>query len=466
MSHHRLFIAHPEGSDRDEICHAFELDGFSVECTDDCQALTGALRDAKHRAFLVFPGLRKGDGFDAIEREQETVLQSRSTSSVFVFSDEVEKELADKLKQWGVAAVFKTRLAAGDVLALVTAALFKRHRVAGRHDLSITGTVVLDGKKLEATICDLSSTGIGLTVVGSYPETSGKVLQVSFSINREIFAAKATLRRIAINKVKNRTVTRMGLKIQHTVESTETVARILDTHRKRGTQRRVSMSKLAVRRAKQFRKVRETSAALTTFNEVDMSAFLSLKQEEAVAFEETFGVKLSLVPIAASAVAQTIANFPILNAEIRHESIHFRDEVAINVALHTDRGLAAPVLADCSRPLHILCTEYAELVRRAREGLLTARDYVGGTFSVTNGGVFGSLFSTPLLNARQVGILGLHSIHERAVVVHGDVVARPMMFVALTYDHQIVEGRDAIRFLAEIKNLLEQPSVLLNSDLR
>lgn len=234
---------------------------------------------------------------------------------------------------------------------------------------------------------------------------------------------------------------------------------------KKSGRRRVAMSPDILRRAEQFRKTRETTAALTTFNEVDMSGFWDLKERIASSFAVSYGSKLALTPLAVAAAARALQSRPILNSEVRGDSIIYRDEISISVAVHTSEGLAAPVLHDCCRPVSSLCSDYAGLVAKAQDDALTSKDYVGATFSVTNGGVFGSLFSTPLLGPRQVGILGLHSIQDRAVVVDGNVVVRPMMYVALTYDHRVVEGRDAIGFLADVKALLEAPRTLLEPEL-
>jgi 2-oxoglutarate dehydrogenase E2 component (dihydrolipoamide succinyltransferase) len=203
-------------------------------------------------------------------------------------------------------------------------------------------------------------------------------------------------------------------------------------------------------------------AMLTTFNEVDMSAVQTLRKEDQEAFEKRYQVKLGLMSFFVKAVIDALKQFPQLNAEVRGNDIVYRNYFDIGVAIATDRGLVVPVLRDAER-LSFAEVEkvIGDFARRARDGKLKPDDLEGGTFTVTNGGAFGSLLSTPIINPPQTGILGMHTIQERPVAVQGQVVIRPMMYVALTYDHRIVDGREAVLFLRRVKEVIETPSRML-----
>jgi 2-oxoglutarate dehydrogenase E2 component (dihydrolipoamide succinyltransferase) len=201
---------------------------------------------------------------------------------------------------------------------------------------------------------------------------------------------------------------------------------------------------------------------LTTFNEVDMSTVQTLRKEDQEAFEKRYQVKLGLMSFFVKAVIDALKQFPQLNAEVRGNDIVYRNYFDIGVAIATERGLVVPVLRNAER------LSFAELekgigdfARRAKEGKLKPDDLEGGTFTITNGGSFGSLLSTPIINPPQTGILGMHTIQERPIAVQGQVVIRPMMYLALTYDHRIVDGREAVMFLRRIKEVLETPSRML-----
>lgn len=205
-----------------------------------------------------------------------------------------------------------------------------------------------------------------------------------------------------------------------------------------------------------------TAAMLTTFNEIDMSAVIDLRKRRRETFRDRHGVGLGFMSFFTRAVIGALKAFPLLNAEIRGDEIIVKHYYDIGVAVSTDEGLVVPVLRDADR-LSFAEIERGieELARRARESKLTIADLQGGTFSITNGGIFGSLMSTPILNTPQVGILGMHKIQERPVAVAGQVVIRPMMYVALSYDHRIVDGREAVSFLVRVKELVEDPEALL-----
>ncbi|OUC09562.1 dihydrolipoamide succinyltransferase, partial [Litorilinea aerophila] len=198
------------------------------------------------------------------------------------------------------------------------------------------------------------------------------------------------------------------------------------------------------------------------FNEVDMSAVMEMRQRHREAFQQRHGVKLGFMSFFVKATIGALKAFPPLNASIDGNDIILKHYYDIGIAVGAEEGLVVPVLRDADR-MSFAQIEQAidDMARRAREGSLTLEELRGGTFTITNGGVFGSLLSTPILNPPQVGILGLHKIEQRPVVVNGEIVIRPMMYLALTYDHRIVDGREAVQFLVKVKELIEDPERLL-----
>ena len=226
--------------------------------------------------------------------------------------------------------------------------------------------------------------------------------------------------------------------------------------------KRVPMSRLRARIAQRLVEAQSTAALLTTFNEIDMQALMALRARYKEAFEKRHGVRLGFMSFFAKACIEALRRFPVVNASVEGSDIVYHEYYDIGMAVSTDRGLIVPVLRDADRmdfaAIEKTVTGFAE---RARSGAITLEELTGGTFSITNGGVFGSLMSTPILNAPQSAILGMHKIQERAVAVNGQVVIRPMMYVALTYDHRIIDGRDAVQFLVAVKDALEDPARLL-----
>ncbi|HEY3268113.1 MAG TPA: 2-oxoglutarate dehydrogenase complex dihydrolipoyllysine-residue succinyltransferase [Armatimonadota bacterium] len=205
-----------------------------------------------------------------------------------------------------------------------------------------------------------------------------------------------------------------------------------------------------------------TAAMLTTFNEVDMSAVMEVRKRRKESFKEQHGVGLGFMSFFTKAAVGALKAFPLMNAEIQGDEFVLKHYYDIGVAVSTDEGLVVPVLREAdSKTFAQIESGIADLAARARSGQLTLPELRGGTFTITNGGVFGSLLSTPILNSPQVGILGMHKIQERAVVVNGEIVIRPMMFLALSYDHRIVDGAEAVRFLVKLKELIEDPEALL-----
>jgi 2-oxoglutarate dehydrogenase E2 component (dihydrolipoamide succinyltransferase) len=221
---------------------------------------------------------------------------------------------------------------------------------------------------------------------------------------------------------------------------------------------RVRMTRLRQTIARRLKDAQNTAAMLTTFNDVDMSAIMKLRTEYKDLFEKRHGVRLGFMGFFVKACIQALREIPAVNAEIDGEDIVYKNYYHIGVAVSTERGLVVPVVREADRmSLAEIEMAIADLGRRARDGKLSIEEMQGGTFSITNGGVFGSLLSTPILNAPQSGILGMHRIEERAVVKNGQIVARPMMNLALSYDHRIVDGREAVTFLVRVKECLEDP---------
>jgi 2-oxoglutarate dehydrogenase E2 component (dihydrolipoamide succinyltransferase) len=225
---------------------------------------------------------------------------------------------------------------------------------------------------------------------------------------------------------------------------------------------RVRMTRLRQTIAKRLKEAQDTAAMLTTFNDVDMSGVMEIRSEYREAFEKKHGIKLGLMGFFVKACVQALKDIPAVNAEIDGEDIVYKNYYHIGVAVGTDRGLVVPVLRDADEmSLADIEKAIADFGVRAREGKLALEEMQGGTFTISNGGIYGSLLSTPILNAPQSGILGMHRIEERAVVRDGQIVARPMMYLALTYDHRLVDGKDAVTFLVHVKNAIEDPKRLV-----
>ncbi|MBM3552651.1 MAG: 2-oxoglutarate dehydrogenase complex dihydrolipoyllysine-residue succinyltransferase [Alphaproteobacteria bacterium] len=224
---------------------------------------------------------------------------------------------------------------------------------------------------------------------------------------------------------------------------------------------RVKMTRLRQTIARRLKEAQNAAAMLTTFNEVDMSALIDLRKRYKEAFEKRHGVKLGFMGFFVKACCEALEEIPAVNAEIDGTDIIYKRFCHIGVAVGTEKGLVVPVVRDADRlSLAEIERTIAELGRKARDGALDIKDLQGGTFTISNGGVYGSLMSTPILNAPQSGILGMHKIQERPVVIDGKIEARPMMYLALSYDHRLVDGREAVTFLVRVKELLEDPARL------
>jgi len=227
-------------------------------------------------------------------------------------------------------------------------------------------------------------------------------------------------------------------------------------------EQRVPMTRLRARIASRLVEAQATQALLTTFNEVDMQALNAARGRYKEAFEKSHGVRLGFMSFFIKAAVEALKKFPAVNAYVDGKDIVYHDFYDLSVAVSTERGLVVPVLRDVDlMSFADIERGIAAYAKKAREGTITLEDLTGGTFSITNGGVFGSLMSTPIVNSPQSAILGMHKVQDRPVVVDGQIVIRPMMYLALTYDHRIIDGREAVQFLVTIKDCLEDPTRLL-----
>src|SRR5208282_4534507 len=222
---------------------------------------------------------------------------------------------------------------------------------------------------------------------------------------------------------------------------------------------RVRMTRLRATIARRLKDAQNTAAMLTTFNEVDMGQVMAMRTRYKEAFERKHGAKLGFMGFFVRACVQALKEIPAVNAEIDGADIIYKNYYHIGIAVGTERGLVVPVVRDCDlKSLAEIEKSISDFGRRARDGALKIDEMQGGTFTITNGGIYGSLMSTPILNAPQSGILGMHKIQERPMVLAGKVEARPMMYLALSYDHRLVDGREAVTFLVRVKESLEDPA--------
>ena len=227
-------------------------------------------------------------------------------------------------------------------------------------------------------------------------------------------------------------------------------------------EQRVPMTRLRARIAERLVEAQHTAAMLTTFNEVDLTEVMALRKRFRDDFEKKHGVRLGFMSFFAKAAVEALKKFPVINASVEGTDIVYHNYYDIGIAVSSDRGLMVPVVRDVDQ-MGFADFEAAlgELAKKAQDGTISMDDLTGGTFTITNGGIFGSMMSTPILNQPQSAILGMHSIQQRPMVVDGEIKARPMMYLALTYDHRIIDGREAVQFLVSIKEQLEDPSRLL-----
>ncbi|NBB91581.1 MAG: 2-oxoglutarate dehydrogenase complex dihydrolipoyllysine-residue succinyltransferase [Gammaproteobacteria bacterium] len=225
---------------------------------------------------------------------------------------------------------------------------------------------------------------------------------------------------------------------------------------------RVKMSRLRSRIAERMKEAQNTAAILTSFNEVDLKAVMDIRSRYKEDFQKKHGIKLGFMSFFVKAACEALQKHPVVNASVDGDEIIYHGYQDVGIAVSTDRGLLVPVLRDAHRMgLAEIEQGIAEYAEKARKGTIQLEDLQGGTFTITNGGVFGSLLSTPLLNMPQSAILGMHTIKERPVAIDGEIVIRPMMYIALSYDHRIIDGKDAVQFLVAIKEALEDPARML-----
>jgi 2-oxoglutarate dehydrogenase E2 component (dihydrolipoamide succinyltransferase) len=233
---------------------------------------------------------------------------------------------------------------------------------------------------------------------------------------------------------------------------------------KHGPEERVKMTRLRLTIAKRLKEAQENAAMLTTFNEVDMSEIMSMKSQYKEEFKNKYGVKLGFMSFFVKACVIGLKNYPAINAEIQGEEIIYKNYYNISFAVGTDRGLVVPVLRETDEMSFAdIEKNIGKLGQKARDGKITIEDLQGGTFTITNGGIYGSMLSTPILNPPQSAVLGMHNIIQRPVVIDGNVEIRPVMYLALSYDHRIIDGKEAVSFLKIVKESLEQPKRLFLS---
>jgi 2-oxoglutarate dehydrogenase E2 component (dihydrolipoamide succinyltransferase) len=229
-----------------------------------------------------------------------------------------------------------------------------------------------------------------------------------------------------------------------------------------GREQRQNMSMIRRRIAERLLESQNTTATLTTFNEADMTAIQELRAKYNERFEKKHGVKIGFMSVFVKAAIEALKSFPVVNARIEGNDIVYQNFYDISVAVSTEKGLTVPVIRDADAlGFADIEKRIAELAKKARDSKLTPQDMLGGTFTITNGGIFGSMLSTPILNPPQTAILGMHAIQKRAVVVNDEIVIRPMMYLALSYDHRLIDGREAVQFLVRIKECLEDPERIL-----
>ena len=226
----------------------------------------------------------------------------------------------------------------------------------------------------------------------------------------------------------------------------------------KGPEERVRMSRLRATIAKRLKEAQNTAATLTTFNEVDMSMIMQMRKDNKNEFQKIYNVKLGFMSFFVKACVNALQTFPAVNAEIQGEELVYKNYYNIGVAVGTDKGLVVPVVKSANQMSFAeIEKEIIKLGEKAREGQLTIDDLQGGTFTITNGGIYGSMLSTPILNPPQSGVLGMHNLVQRPMVIDGKIEIRPMMYLALSYDHRIIDGKEAVSFLVRVKEILEDP---------
>lgn len=253
--------------------------------------------------------------------------------------------------------------------------------------------------------------------------------------------------------IDSRKVAKVAAQAENTISTVAYSAR---------SEKRVPMTRLRKRIAERLLEAKNTTAMLTTFNEVDMQPIMTLRKQYGEKFEKQHGVRLGFMSFYIKAVVEALKRYPEVNASIDGDDVVYHNYFDVSIAVSTPRGLVTPVLRDCDKlSMADIEKQIKALAEKGRDGKLTVEDLTGGNFTITNGGVFGSLMSTPIINPPQSAILGMHAIKDRPVAVDGQVVIRPMMYLALSYDHRLIDGRESVGFLVAVKDLLEDPTRLL-----
>jgi 2-oxoglutarate dehydrogenase E2 component (dihydrolipoamide succinyltransferase) len=329
-----------------------------------------------------------------------------------------------------------------------------------------TGDTVKDGQVLGVINSDVQASSVtkGVQEATSANKASPSVRKLIGENDLSVDEIAASGKKGAVLKedVKQHLETKNAQVVAESSPQTSSAPAAVTEDSSGRNDRRVPMSRLRLKVAERLKQAQDTAALLTTFNEVNLQPMMDARTKYKETFEKTHGVKLGMMSFFTKASVDALKRFPAVNASIDGGDIVYHDYFDIGIAVSSSRGLVVPILRDADQ------LSYADVEKnirsmgeRAKTGKLSIDELTGGTFSITNGGVFGSMLSTPILNPPQSAILGMHTIQQRPVVIDGEIVARPMMYLALTYDHRIIDGKEAVQFLLTIKNTLEDPTRML-----
>jgi 2-oxoglutarate dehydrogenase E2 component (dihydrolipoamide succinyltransferase) len=354
------------------------------------------------------------------------------------------KKLGDFCQEGDVIAELETDKVMLEVVATQSGALAQQHVAEGD---TVTADVVLatiDTSAIDKA--DLSITVVGVEEVINNSPSEAVSVNASPSVRREIHDQNINIENITPSG-------RGGRYLPTDLDASGSTA---------SQPRRVKMSRIRAKIAERLVEAQHTSAILTTFNEANMAPIMALRQENQEVFQEKYGVKLGFMSFFVQAVTHALKEFPEVNASVDGEDILYHSDANIGIAVSTDRGLVVPVLKQAQH-MHYADIELGikAYAQKARDGKITLDDMSGGTFTITNGGVFGSMLSTPILNMPQSAILGMHAIKKRPVVEDDKIVIRPMMYLALSFDHRLIDGQQSVSFLVRVKEIIENPVISL-----
>ena len=393
------------------------------------------------------PGDAVKAGEDLVELETEKVNQSIQAESDGVLS-EIRKQAGDTVAVGDVLAVVSENGASALVTATPAAAL------------TTAAPAATNGQEVKATpvaAAMAAQNNVDLTTVQSSREDK----RISKGDVEQAIAAPSTPATVAAPPATITTAPVTTPNAQPTRAAGTPTPTPTSTANGR-PEERVKLTKRREVIAERLVHAQHTAAMLTTFNEVDMTAVMEVRKRRKEAFEQRFGVGLGFMSFFTKAVIGALKAFPAVNSELQGNELVLKKYYDIGIAVGVEEGLVVPVVRDADKLTFAQIEKgIKDLAVKAKDGKLTLQDLSGGTFTITNGGVYGSLMSTPILNYPQAGILGMHTIKERPIVVGGQIVARPMMYIALSYDHRIIDGSTAVRFLVKIKDLIEDPETLL-----